>query len=162
MKQTSNTRRLGEQAREVIASLLVSEVSDPRVELVTVTGAQVSPDRSVLLVFVSADPERYDEVLAGLDSAKGRLRTLLGHSLGWRVTPELKFAIDHAVDAGMRIDEALHEIPPTLAAERAAEARAAALAAEQAAAVEGDAEMADTDGSDAESAVTATPDAEEA
>jgi ribosome-binding factor A len=143
MKQTPNTRRLGEQAREVIASLLVSEVSDPRVELITVTGAEVSPDRSVLLVFVSADPERYDEVLAGLESAKGRLRTLLGHALGWRVTPELKFKIDESVDAGMRIDEALHALPPTLAAERAAEAHAAALAAEQLIAVEGDAEMAE-------------------
>ena len=87
MKQTPNTRRLGEQAREVVASLLVTEVSDPRVRLVTVTGAEVSPDRSVLLVFVSTDPARYDAVLAGLESAKGRPRSLVGHALGWRVTP---------------------------------------------------------------------------
>jgi ribosome-binding factor A len=126
MKQTPNTRKLGEQAREVVASLLVSEVSDPRVRLVTVTGAEVSPDRSVLLVFVSADPERYDEVLAGLESAKGRLRSMIGHALGWRVTPELKFYIDKSVDSGMTIDEALRAVPPTLVAERRAELEAAA------------------------------------
>jgi len=126
MKKTPATRRLNEQARETVASLLVTEVSDPRVELVTVTGAEVSPDRSVLLVFVSAEPERYDEVLEGLESAKGRIRSLLGRSLGWRVTPEVKFYIDSSVDSGMRIEEALHEVPPTLAAERAAEAAAAA------------------------------------
>ncbi|MDR3687137.1 MAG: 30S ribosome-binding factor RbfA [Coriobacteriia bacterium] len=120
MKQTPNTRKLGEQAREVVASLLVSEVSDPRVRLVTITGAEVSPDRSVLLVFVSADPERYDEVLAGLESAKGRLRSMIGHALGWRVTPELKFYIDTSVDSGMTIDEALRQVPPTLVAERQA------------------------------------------
>ena len=74
--------------------------------------------------YVSTDPERYDEVLAGLESAKGRIRSLLGHALGWRVTPELRFFIDEVVDAGMRIDEALTAVPPTLAAERAAEARA--------------------------------------
>jgi ribosome-binding factor A len=118
MKQTPNTRRLNEQAREVIASLLVSEVSDPRIELVTVTGTEVSPDRSVLLVFVSTDPERYEEVLAGLESAKGRLRSLLGHALGWRVTPELRFYIDESVDSGMRIDAALRAVPPSLLAER--------------------------------------------
>lgn len=118
MKQTSNTRRLNEQAREVFASLLVSEVSDPRVQLITVTGAEVSPDRSVLLIFVSTDPERYEEVLAGLESAKGRLRSLLGHALGWRVTPELRFYIDESVDSGMAIDEALRNVPPTLLAER--------------------------------------------
>jgi ribosome-binding factor A len=122
MKQTANTRRLNETAREVVASLLVSEVSDPRVRLVTVTGAEVSPDRSVLLVFVSTEPERYQEVLAGLDSAKGHLRSLLGHALGWRVTPELRFLIDESVDSGMRIDAALRDIPPTLIAEREAQA----------------------------------------
>jgi ribosome-binding factor A len=126
MKQTPNTRRLGEQAREVVASLLVTEVSDPRVELVTVTGAEVSPDRSVLLVFVSTDPQRYDEVLAGLESAKGRLRSLVGHALGWRVTPELKFYIDTSVDSGMAIDQALRSVPPTLAAERQAAVEPAA------------------------------------
>ena len=126
MKQTPNTRKLGEQAREVIASLLVTEVSDPRVRLVTVTGAEVSPDRSVLLVFVTTDPDRYDEVLAGLESAKGRLRSRLGHALGWRVTPELKFYIDTSVDSGMAIDEALRAVPPTLVAERRAEVEPAA------------------------------------
>jgi ribosome-binding factor A len=122
MKQTPATRRLNEQAREVVASLLVSEISDPRLELVTVTGAEVSPDRSVLLVFVSTDPDRYDEVLEGLESAKGRIRSLLGRALGWRVTPELRFYIDKSVDSGMRIEEALLQVPASLAAERAAEA----------------------------------------
>lgn len=121
MKQTPNSRRLSETAREIIASILVSEVSDPRLELVTVTGAEVSPDRSVMLVFVSTDPDRYDEVLAGLESAKGRIRSLLGKSITWRVTPELRFYIDESVDSGMRMEEALRAVPPTLVAERAAE-----------------------------------------
>ena len=126
MKQTPNTRRLNEQAREVVASLLVTEVSDPRVQLVTVTGAEVSPDRSVLLVFVSTDPGRYDEVMAGLESAKGLLRSRIGRALGWRVTPELRFYIDESVDTGMLIDEALRAVPPTLIVEREAEIEAPA------------------------------------
>jgi ribosome-binding factor A len=133
MKQTSNTRRLNEQAREVVASLIATEVSDPRLELITITGAEVSPDRSVLIVFVSTAEERYDEVLAGLESAKGRIRSLAGQALGWRVTPELRFYIDESVDSGMRIEEALKEIPPSLAAERAAEAEAAEAEAAEAA-----------------------------
>jgi ribosome-binding factor A len=124
MKQTPNTRRLNEQAREVVASLLLTEVSDPRLELVTVTGAEVSPDRSVLIVFVCASADRYDEVLAGLESAKGRIRSLLGRALGWRVTPELRFYIDKSVDSGMRIEAALKAVPPSLVAEREAEADA--------------------------------------
>lgn len=121
MKQTSSSRRLAETAREIIASILIREVSDPRLDLVTVTGTEVSPDRSMMSVYVSTDPERYDEVLAGLESAKGRIRSAFGHAVNWRVTPELRFFIDESVDSGMRIEEALREVPPTLAAERAAE-----------------------------------------
>lgn len=128
MKQTPNSRRLSETAREIIASILVSEVSDPRLELVTVTGAEVSPDRSVMLVFVSTDPDRYDEVLEGLESAKGRIRSLFGKSITWRVTPELRFYIDKSVDSGMRMEEALRAVPPTLVAERAAQTAPAAEA----------------------------------
>jgi ribosome-binding factor A len=121
MKQTPNSRRLNETAREIIANILITEVSDPRLDFVTVTGAEVSPDRSVMSVFVSTDPDRYDEVLEGLESAKGRIRTLLGKSITWRVTPDLRFFIDKSVDTGMAIEDALKVVPPTLAAERAAE-----------------------------------------
>ena len=121
MKQTQASRRLAETARELIATILISEVSDPRLDLVTITGAEVSPDRSVMSVYVSTDPDRYDEVLAGLESAKGRIRSALGHAVTWRVTPELRFFIDESVDSGQRIEEALREVPPSLAAERAAE-----------------------------------------
>jgi len=120
MKQTPNSRRLNEQAREIIASLLITEVSDPRLALVTITGCEVSPDRSVMSVYVSTDPDRYEEVLAGLESAKGRIRTLLGRAITWRVTPELRFFIDKSVDSGARINEALREVPASLAADRAA------------------------------------------
>lgn len=140
MKQTPNSRRLNETAREIIASILVNEVSDPRLELITVTGAEVSPDRSVMSVFVSTDPDRYEEVLEGLESAKGRIRSLVGQAITWRVTPDLRFFIDESVDSGMRIEEALKAVPPTLAAERAAEGGAANHAAAPDAAADSDEE----------------------
>jgi len=107
-------RKSDERVRETIAEIVATEISDPRVMLVTVTGAKVSSDRSVAEVFVSASPERYDEVLDGLNSAKGRIRSILGHRLGWRVSPELRFHIDESVDEGQRISVALTQVPPTL------------------------------------------------
>lgn len=107
-------RKSDERAREAIADIIATEVSDPRVALITVTGTKVSSDRSVAEVFVSSSPERYEEVLAGLESAKGRIRSLLGQRLGWRVSPEVRFHIDESVDEGERISEALTHIPPTL------------------------------------------------
>ena len=114
MKQNSATRRLVEEAREKIATILMMEISDPRLDLVTVTGCEVSVDRSVCKVWVSADPDSYDEVLEGLQSAKGRIRSLLGRSLTWRVTPELIFQIDRSTDEAQRIAEALKNVPPTM------------------------------------------------
>lgn len=114
MKQNQTTRRLAEEAREKISTILLNEISDPRLMLVTVTGCEVAVDRSVCRVYVSASPESYDEVMAGLESAKGRIRSLLGRSLTWRVTPELIFEIDTTTDEAMRIAEALKVVPPTL------------------------------------------------
>ena len=123
MKQTPRTRKLNEQVREAIASILLDEISDPRLELVTVTAAHVAPDLMQANVYVTAhgDEERYREVLAGLESAKGRIRTLVGQRIKGRFTPELRFFIDDSVDNGMRIAEALKEVPPTLLAAAEAE-----------------------------------------
>lgn len=109
-------RKSEEQLREAVAEIITLDISDPRVELITVTGVKVSPDRSVATVYVSASPDRYEEVLAGLESAKGRLRSRLGHALGWRVSPELRFFIDESVDESQRISEALTHEPPSIAA----------------------------------------------
>ena len=116
MKQTPRTLKLGESLREIVAEILATEVSDPRLEMVTVTGLQISSDLGVANVYVTAhgDEERYEEVLEGLDSAKGRIRFLLGQRITLRVTPELRFFIDESVDEGQRIDVALQDVPPTL------------------------------------------------
>ena len=104
--------------REAIASILVDEISDPRLALVTVTGAEVSPDFAVATIYVIAhgDAARYAEVLAGLESARGRIRSLLGRRVKTRLTPDLRFVIDPSVDEGMRINEALKDVPPSLLA----------------------------------------------
>jgi ribosome-binding factor A len=117
MKQTPRTRKVNETVREVVASMLLEEIADPRLALVTVTGAEVSPDFSVATIYVIAHggEERYAEVLEGLESAKGRIRSLLGKRVKMRLTPELTFAIDESVDEGMRINEALKVVPPSMA-----------------------------------------------
>jgi ribosome-binding factor A len=130
MKQTPRTRKVNESVREIIASILLDEISDPRLRLVTVTGAEVSPDISVATVYVTAhgDEARYEEVLAGLESARGRIRSLLGRRIKTRLTPELRFAIDTSVDQGMRVTEALKQVPPSLLEAEARQANEAGAA----------------------------------
>ena len=118
MKQTPLTRRLGEQLREKLGYILLFEIADPRLELVTLTGVEVSQDRSFARVYVSCEGDRYEEVLATLNAAKGRIRSLLAHSLDWRVTPELAFKIDRSTDEAEAITRALENVPATLAVEK--------------------------------------------
>lgn len=112
MRSTPRTRKLSEAVKEALAAVLVEEVSDPRVSLATITSVEVSTDLRVADVYVvtHGDATRHEALLAGLESAKGRIRNALGKRVALRVVPELRFRIDPSVDEGMRISEAIrHE-----------------------------------------------------
>lgn len=107
MKQSSSNRRVNEQAREVISEILLFEISDPRLDMVTITGVEVSYDRSVANVYYSTEPSRYTEVAQAFNAAAGRIRSLMAKKLSWRVAPELRFHLDESMDNAQRIAEAL-------------------------------------------------------
>lgn len=107
MKQSSSNKRVNEQAREVISEILLFEISDPRLDMVTITGVEVSYDRSVANVYYSTEPSRYTEVAQAFNAAAGRIRSLMAKKLSWRVAPELRFHLDESVDNAQRIAEAL-------------------------------------------------------
>ena len=112
MKSYSRARRTDESVRQALAQILLSEVKDPRVELITITSVVVSPDLRHANVFITThgDEARYKEALAGLQSAKGRIRSALGRDLIMKYVPDLHFFIDGSVDEGQRISEKLHEL----------------------------------------------------
>lgn len=114
MKQNNNSRRMAEQAREKLGYILLFEVADPALDLITLTGCEVSIDKSMLKAYVSCDAARYDEVAEALQRAKGRIRSLLGKALGWRVTPNIAFVIDTTVDEAQRIALMLEDVPESM------------------------------------------------
>lgn len=107
MKQGASSRKVNEQAREVIASILLFDISDPRLNLVTITGCEVSFDRSACNVYYVTEPERYDAVADAFRHATGRIRSCMARQLPWRVVPELRFVLDTSVDTAERITTAL-------------------------------------------------------
>ena len=117
MKQNQFSRRTNEIAREKLSWILLFEISDPDLQLVTVTSCEVSVDKSFMRAYVSCAPDSKEQALAALKRAKGRIRSLLGHALNWRVTPELDFKIDTTTDEAERIAQALEVVPPTLGVE---------------------------------------------
>ncbi len=108
MKQGSSSRKINEQAREAIANILLYDTSDPRLDFVTITGCEVSFDRTACNVFYTTDRDRYEEVEEALEQAKGHIRSELAKRLTWRVAPDLRFHLDKTVDAAERVEAALN------------------------------------------------------
>lgn len=96
-------RKVDEQAREVISNIFLFDVSDPRLEMVTITSCKVSFDRAYCDIYYTCEPERYPEVEAALASAKGHIRSLMAKKLDWKQAPELRFHVDETVDAAEKL-----------------------------------------------------------
>ena len=97
---------------EEITLLLHNSVRDPRVQPLTVTEVELTPDRRIARIYMAcyAGEEALKEGLKGLESAKGYLRRELGQLLHWRFTPELEFRVDRSRERGERIDALLGSI----------------------------------------------------
>ena len=102
-----------------LTDLLQTQVNDPRLSMVTITGVEVTPDTRRADVYITAlgGPDVKEEVLAGLQSAAGFLRRELGHRIRLRNTPELVFHWDESFERGERIDHLLEQIKDDLAGE---------------------------------------------
>lgn len=104
--------RAGEFIFEELTLLLHNAVRDPRVQAITVTGVDLTPDRRIARVYVAcySGEEALQEGLKGLESAKGYLRRELSRLLHWRFTPELEFRVDRSWERGSKIDALLGSI----------------------------------------------------
>ena len=104
--------QVAQTVRQVVADLLLTELRDPRIGFVTVTGVRVSNDLSLATVQVSVmgdDAER-EAALSGLASAAGFLRARVGKVLTTRVVPELRFELDRGLEHAARIGRILGEL----------------------------------------------------
>jgi ribosome-binding factor A len=108
-------RRVDEAMRAVLSDAIASDLKDPRVGFVTVTGVKTSPDLRHARVYVSVlgDESARQGTMDGLRSAHGFLQRRLASELTLKHTPSLVFEYDESVDRGMRISHLLDEHPAT-------------------------------------------------
>lgn len=92
-----------------LTAQVVRKLKDPRVGMVTITDARVTPDLREATVFytVLGDDEQVKASAAGLERATGHLRTTVGRALGMRHTPSIRFVADTVPDQANRIEELL-------------------------------------------------------
>jgi ribosome-binding factor A len=104
--------RVADQIMAEISDILLKQVRDPRVSLVTITRVRLTDDlRLARIFFVEMGKDACEpQVKEGLDRAKGFLKRELGKRLSLRYIPDLVFTVDEAFEYGSRIDRILAEI----------------------------------------------------
>jgi ribosome-binding factor A len=106
-------RRVNESIKEVLGTTL-SELKDPRIGFVTVTGVETSPDLRHARVFVSVlgSEQKRERSLQGLAAAHGILQARLARELRMKRTPQLTFEYDPTVERGVRMSKLIDELAP--------------------------------------------------
>jgi ribosome-binding factor A len=99
--------RVAEALQEAVAELVQRDIKDPRVGMVTITRASVSPDLRHARVYFSrlGDDADVQRSLEGLRSAAGYIRTQVARRLQLRVAPEIRFEVDANIEYAARISE---------------------------------------------------------
>jgi len=87
--------RISDLIKVEISNILSFEVKDPRVRGITVLRVDLSSDMKNAFIFFSSDNSFNDldseEILVGLEKAKGFIRKKLSKNLNLRRTPEIFF-----------------------------------------------------------------------
>lgn len=128
------SRRLlkaAEAIREVVATAILTDLRDPRIQDVTVVGVKVSADmrEAKVLISVMGDESQERLSLRGLQHSAGFLQAKIGDRIDSRYIPKLRFEIDKGTRSALEVGELLDR----LRREREAEAAAkAGLATDQA------------------------------
>lgn len=109
------SRRLlkaAEAIREVVSMAILTEIRDPRVQHVTVTGVEVAPDmRSAkVLVSVMGDEGKQTLCLRGLASSAGFLQSKVAKRIDTRYTPRLTFELDQGVKKSLEVGKILFDL----------------------------------------------------
>lgn len=108
------TKRVEEAFREELSEILERRTKDPRVGFVTITRVKVTADLCHARVYVSVmgSEGEIERTLAGLESAKGYMRSCLGKNLRLKHLPDIEFVHDRVTDEAMRLMRLMEDNVP--------------------------------------------------
>jgi ribosome-binding factor A len=106
--------KAAEAIREVVSMAILTDLRDPRIEDVTVTYVEVSPDMRQAKVHVSimGDDAKQRLCLHGLRSSAGYLQGKIADRIDTRYTPRITFHLDEGVKKSLAINQLLKELLP--------------------------------------------------
>lgn len=104
--------KVQELIKQEISMMLISDIKDPRVKNVTVTGVEVTNDLSYAKIFVSlfGSDEEQEKSWIGLNKALGFIRSEIAKRISLRVAPTLILSKDTSGEYSSHIQELLNKI----------------------------------------------------
>lgn len=108
--------RMNDRIHQILSQLILREVSDPRLQDITITEVRLDAELMYAKVYVNAlgDESREEEVMQGFKKANGYLRREVGKRIRIRNTPELHFYWDKTLERAERVNNIISnlDIPP--------------------------------------------------
>jgi ribosome-binding factor A len=106
-------QRIADRIFEELSMLLLMEVSDPRLETVSITNVAVDRELAFATIYVSSieGSDAAQEIIEGLNHASGYLRHELAQRIQLRSFPKLRFHWDFTPERADHIDKLLNSLP---------------------------------------------------
>jgi ribosome-binding factor A len=102
-------QRVADALRDEISELVVYELTDPRIQLLGITGVHISPDgrKADVLVRTEGTAQEREATLKALANAAGFLKRELGRRLSLRQVPDLRFVSDTGAASNEKMEALL-------------------------------------------------------
>ena len=112
MSTHNRPERVAQMVQQLLGERFARGMRDPRIGLVTITGVKMSPDLREARVYwtVHGELEQRKHTAKALENARRFLRREIGLQLKLRVTPDLHFTYDEAIDRGERIEQLIRKV----------------------------------------------------
>lgn len=116
-KEFSRLDRIGDQIQKELAQLIMREVKDPRLGMVTINAVKVSKDLGYADIYISLlttedlteESGEVQDSLKVLRNVSGFLRSQLGKAMKIRVIPQLRFHFDTLIGQSRHIDNLINQ-----------------------------------------------------
>jgi ribosome-binding factor A len=108
--------RVADQIQKDLSELIVFELKDPRIGMITLAEVQLTPDYAHAKIFFTMlkdDAESVKNTLTGLHAAAGFLRNQLGKRLHIHTLPQLHFVHDTSAARGMAMSALIDQANST-------------------------------------------------
>ena len=108
-RPVKRSTRVGELLRQILASILLERVSDPRLQELTITEVEMSPDlKQARVYYVARQGTDLKELVIALDKAMGFIKQEVAREHILRTMPELHFLPDDTLDKAELLERLLN------------------------------------------------------